>query len=86
MNKMYAALENLVWVAQLGVSIIMPLLLCLALCWWLVNSLHWGGWVYVPGILLGLGGGGVTFADFAKRWMARAKKEGKKTPPGFNRH
>lgn len=86
MNGLYKALENLVWVGQLGLSLLMPLVLCLALCWWLNTSVGVGGWVYLPGLLLGLGAGGVNFRDFARRWLKQTQKEQKDRPAGFNRH
>ena len=36
----YKALEDLVWLTQLGLNMLLPLVLCLAGCWWAVE--HWG--------------------------------------------
>ena len=32
----YKALEDLVWLTQLGLNMLLPLVLCLAGCWWAV--------------------------------------------------
>ena len=86
MGWLFKAMEELVWVAQLGFNILMPPVLCLGLCWWLVNFVGVGAWVYLPGFLLGLGGGAASFRGFARHWLARTKKEQTHTPAGFNRH
>ena len=54
MKEIYQALEDLVWLAQLGLSMMMPLLLCLGGCWWAVSHWGWPGWLYLPAVLLGL--------------------------------
>ena len=37
---LHRALEYLVWVGQLGLNLITPLLLCLWGCWWLPPCLY----------------------------------------------
>lgn len=86
MNGWYQALENLVWVGQLGLAIIMPSLLCLGGCWWLNTALGVGAWVYILGFVLGIGGGAATFRSFAKKLETRAKKDKPNHPAGFNKH
>ncbi len=48
-------LGNLVLIGQLGLSVIMPLLLCFFICYLLVSRLGAGQWVYIIGFILGLG-------------------------------
>ena len=57
MKGLYKALEDLVWLTQLGLSILLPLLMCLGGCWWATNRWGWPMWVYLPGIVLGLAAG-----------------------------
>lgn len=85
LKKMYAALENLVWVTQLGLSLLLPLVCCMALAFWM--TVHWGvgGWIFVPAVLLGLATGAATFRRFAQMWLRRIQKE-QRPPAGFNRH
>ena len=85
MNGWYQALEHLVWVTQLGFSMLFPLVCALGGCWWLTRH-GVGGWVWLPGILFGLAVGAATFRSFARRWLNRAQKEQKQTPPRFNCH
>jgi apolipoprotein N-acyltransferase len=86
MNKLYKMLENLVWVGQLGFSLLFPLVCFLAGCWWLNTHLGVGSWVYIPGLLLGLAVGGCTFWQFAKQWLKQVDKSEEHRPPGFNQH
>lgn len=46
MNGLYKALENLVWVTQLGFSLLFPLVCFLGGCWWLTQNAGVGGWVH----------------------------------------
>ena len=70
---------------QLGLSIIMPLLMCIALCWYLTTYRNVGLWVYIPGFFLGLGGSAMTVYKFYLSETRKSKKEEKKTV-SFNRH
>ena len=38
MNELYKALEQLVWVGQLGFSLLFPLVCALGGCWWLTRQ------------------------------------------------
>ncbi len=85
MDRWMKALGNLVWLTQLGLSILLPPLICLWGCSWLVNSRGAPMWLYLPAILLGLGAGMQNFWKFAKMMMK--KSETTKGPAArFNRH
>lgn len=71
----FAALQNLTWLTQLGLSLAVPPILCLVAADWLAKRFDLGAWVFVVAIFLGIGGSASTFAQFA-RMMAR--KNGKK--------
>ena len=72
----YKALEDLVWLTQLGLNMLLPLVLC-----------HWGWpmWVYLPAVLLGLAAGAQNFWVFVKERLDRSKKD-KPRRTGFNSH
>ena len=72
---LYKTLEDLVWLTQLGLNLLLPLVLCLGGCWW----------VYIPAILLGLAAGAQNFWVFAKEHLKRARKD-KPRRVGFNSH
>ena len=42
-------------VGQLGLSLLMPLLMCLFACYLLVSKVSAPVWIYIPGFILGLG-------------------------------
>lgn len=78
--------RRLVMLGQLGLSLLMPLLLCLLGCYLLTSRLGFGLWIYFPGFILGLGG---SFMTAYKLWINvvnKAKKEGEDEAPAFNRH
>ena len=97
MKGWYKALEDLVWLTQLGLNMLLPLVMCLGGAWWAVNSWSWPEWVFLPAILLGLAAGALAlivfglaapaqnFWYFAKEHMDRTKKE-KPKRVGFNSH
>ncbi len=73
---------------QLGITLMMPILLCIAFCFWLCDAFDVGVWVYLPGILFGLGGSVMSGYKFYLSVMKKHnKKEGEqKKPVAFNDH
>lgn len=90
-KKYSEVLKNLSLVSQLGLSLIMPVLLCLFLCWLIVNKTGAGTWVYLIGFFFGLGGSVMTAY---KVWHAVMKKNNDNSDDnddrqeriGFNEH
>ena len=65
------------WITQLGVSLALPLVLCVGLARWLCSSYHWPQWVMLPAIVLGLCGAAGGFFNFyrtIKRYGKPAEK------------
>ena len=56
MKQWSEILRNVTMLSQLGLSFITPLLLCLALCWFIISKTGVGVWVYIPGFFFGMGG------------------------------
>ena len=75
MKGWYKALEDLVWLTQLG----------LAGCWLAVERWNWPEWLFLPAVLLGLAAGAQNFWVFCKERLDRSKKE-KNHRVGFNSH
>ena len=73
MNGWYQALENLVWLMQLGLSMLLPLVLGLWLCSWLVNSCGAPPWLYLLFIAVGLAAGAQTFLRFGHMMQKKAE-------------
>ena len=62
-------------VGQLGLSLLMPLLMCLFACYLINTRLGVGVWVYIPGFILGLGSSMMTAY---KVYLSVVHKEEKK--------
>ena len=79
-------IKNVSMLTQFGLSFVTPLLLCLAVCWWLTTYLGAGGWVYIPGFFFGLGGSFMVAYKLYLSVVNRGNKEDKKKKVSFNRH
>lgn len=76
--------RNLLYLTQLGLSLAMPLLLCIFGAAWLRQRFDLGNWVVLLGIVLGFGGSAVTFRDVYRSAVAKARRESKE-PRSFNK-
>ena len=87
---MTALMGQFVMVGQLGLSLIMPLLICLFLCHFLVSRYSVSPIVYAAGFFFGLGGSGMTAYKVYKAIMREssngARKIKRKDEVVFNRH
>ncbi len=82
------AMKELIWITQLGFSIISPLLVFVLGAAWLKERFDLGAWVIILGLFLGLGGAvsaGMTFYRHTKKLTKPAKQQGCK-PVSFNEH
>jgi len=68
---------------QVGLSIVVPILFCIFICYLLTTKCGVGYWVYIPGFVFGLGG---AFASMFKIYNTSKKKENEKKPVAFNIH
>lgn len=85
MRSKFQFMEGLVWLAQVGFSILGPLLLFILGAVWLKNRFSLGGWVIAVGVGLGiLGAIGALINTF--RMLHRLPDEKKDKPVGFNDH
>lgn len=76
--------KKLPLVGQLGISLVMPLLLCFLLAYWLTRRFELGGWIYIPALVLGLG---ASFMTAYKVYLSSVDKTQKdKKPVAFNKH
>lgn len=62
-------------VGQLGLSLLMPLLMCLFACYLLVSKVSAPVWIYIPGFILGLG---ASMTTAYKVYLSVVQKEEKK--------
>ena len=79
-------MQLLIWLTQFGLSTAVPLAGFILLAVWLHRNLHWGSWVVVVGIAVGI----LCAIDGLRtslKAMERISKDKKKDPPvGFNDH
>ena len=87
MKDIIKALEDLTWFMQLGLTVLIPILMMMVLCYWLTHRFGIGPWVYIPGVLLGLGSSAVSFHSFSKTILRRKENRiPQKKAVRFNRH
>lgn len=67
---LWSAARSIVFLLQLGLSILLPPVLCALGAWYAQEHWAWGGWVWPVALGLGLMMGGASFAEFA-RYMQR---------------
>jgi len=79
-------MKNITMLSQLGLSFITPLLLCLALCWFITAKTGVGGWIYILGFFFGMGGSGTVAYKFYLSVNRQQKKSDKKDKVFFNKH
>lgn len=85
MRSKFQFMEGLVWLTQVGLSVLGPLLLFILGAVWLKNRFSLGGWVVAVGIGQGLlGAAGALISTF--RMLHRLPDEKKDKPAGFNDH
>lgn len=80
--------RNVLMLSQLGLSFITPLLLCIALCWFLVDRTGVGGWVYILGFFFGMGGSAMTAYKFYLVTLKQHERESESKKKKFssNKH
>lgn len=75
MKQWSEIMKNITMLSQLGLSFITPLLLCLALCWFITSRTGIGGWIYIPGFFFGMGGSGTVAIQVLSFCQQTGKKE-----------
>ena len=89
MRKMSRLIGQFAMVGQLGLSLLMPLLMCLFICYLLTTRLSLGAWVYIPGFIMGLGSSWMTAYKVYLSVVHREEKKKLKRGPdevSFNKH
>lgn len=86
MKEWSKALKNLSILTQLGLSLIMPLLLCLFLVYRLREVFSLGYWIYIPAFFFGLGGSCVTAYKVYLSVCKKEEEEKRSKDKAFNEH
>ncbi|WP_026506517.1 AtpZ/AtpI family protein [Butyrivibrio sp. MC2013] len=89
MDKWGKALTYIMYVGQLGLDLMMPVLLCVAGCYFLNTRYGVGSWIYIPGFFFGLGAGFITFWKFYTRVVMKGLEKtdkDKRAPVSYSKH
>lgn len=80
----------IIWLTQLGISVVCSLVGCVLVSIWLRNRFGLGSWVVIVGIVLGVAGAVGSLKDALKamdRHVKQNKPEDEPPPPvSFNEH
>lgn len=86
MKNWNSVFRQLSMLSQMGISLMMPLLLCLAGSYWLNTRFHVGAWIYLPGVFFGLGGSFATAYKIYQSIMKEQEQKKEDRCPSYNRH
>ena len=78
--------QRLIMLGQLGLSLVMPVLICMGACYLLTSRVGLGLWIYFPGLIFGLGSSFMTAYKLWIKVIERERKKGEEEPPAFNSH
>ena len=81
-------LTLLVWVTQLGLSVVVPPVCSIWLAVWLRNSQGWGAWILWVGIVFGIicAADGLRVSLLAMERLQKNKEQKEPPPVSFNDH
>lgn len=81
-------MKQLSMLTQFGLSLMTPTVLCLVVCYFLTVKAGAGIWVYIPGLILGLGSSAMVAWKFYCQVLKDGKKQDEKKEKTFsyNRH
>ena len=86
-NDFSKLMTQFAMVGQLGLSLVIPLLLCIGACYLLTTRAGAPGWIYIIGFFFGLGGSMMTaykvYLEVTRK--TEGKKRGKEEV-SFNKH
>ena len=79
-KNVYHSVKYFTFLSQIGISVIIPVFLCIFGATWLKNTFELGNWVVLVGILLGLGGGAISMI----KYMKVAIRDAERSQDGYN--
>ena len=86
MKNLSEIMKHISMLGQLGLNIAIPIIICVLGCWLLTDKAGMGEWVFIPGLILGIG---ASFMSGYKFYLSETKKSGKdndKKKISFNKH
>ena len=86
MKNLSEILKHISMLGQLGLNIIIPIILCVLGCWLLTDKAGVGEWVFIPGLILGIGGAFMSGYKFYLSESKKAKKDTDENKISYNKH
>jgi len=86
MKNLSEIMKHISMLGQLGLNIIIPIILCMLGCWLLTDKLGLGEWVFIPGIILGIGASFMSGYKFYLSETKKVEKDKDKNKVSFNKH
>ena len=87
MKDLYDITRHLVWLTQFGLSICVPLVLCVGAAVWLQKNYSLDSWIVAVGVILGILGAVSSLRHSLKAIDRQGRDDFRKPPPvSFNRH
>lgn len=86
MKDLSGIIKQLSLIAQLGISLITPLLMCIFFAWFLNTKAGFGTWIYFLGFFFGLGSSAMTAYKVYLLQVKRDEKRDGKDKVYFNTH
>lgn len=73
-KKIFNSMKYVTMLSQLGLSVIIPPLVCIWLSLWLKEKFNFGDWVVLVGIFLGIASGITSLINYLKVFVKDAKE------------
>ncbi len=85
MKSMMNFFKIMTLVTQFAFSLLTPIILSLLLCWYIIDRTGAGGWIYIPGFIVGFGTAFMTAYKLYLQVTKRDRKENRQRT-SFNKH
>ena len=89
MKELNKLMTGIFYVGQLGLDLIMPVILCMLLAWFLDSKFGFGLFVFLPALVIGIAAGVTNFKKFYHKMVMKdvKKRNPKETEiPRFSNH
>lgn len=84
-KELKEGLKGIIWVGQLGFSLVTPPILLSLFAWWLKKRLGLSGWVIIAAVIIGLVTGASTAVSYYADYKRKEAQE-EKRPAAFSEH
>ena len=86
MKNLSEIMKHISMLGQLGLTIIIPIILYCLICWLLTDKAGVGEWVFIPGLIFGIGASFMSGYKFYISETKKADKDKDKNKVSYNKH